>query len=93
VIVLLRKKNTYVAKEPMTTERLSDLVVIAMQSHFFHINRDEVCEKYVAMHPRRMMSASLLTINVVGIGIVRFCSIWISLLKNLIVLSFKLSCI
>ena len=48
-------------RSTMTTEKLSDLAVIAMHCHTVRIHRDQVCDKYMAMHPRRMMSASLLS--------------------------------
>ena len=44
----------------MTTDRLSDLAVIAMHCHSIHIDRDKVYNKYMAIHPRCTMSASLL---------------------------------
>ena len=44
----------------MTTDRLSDLAVIDMHCHSIHIDWDKVYNKYMAIHPRRMMSASLL---------------------------------
>ena len=47
-------------RSTMTTERLSDLACIAMHSSFVPISRDQVCEKYMAIHPRRMASTSLL---------------------------------
>ena len=39
----------------MATERLSDLAVIAMYG-----DRDVVCGKFVALHPRRMTASLLL---------------------------------
>ena len=44
----------------MTTERLSDLVIIAMNENAVTINRSVVCEKFVAPLPRRMTASSLL---------------------------------
>ena len=44
----------------MTAEKLSDLAVIAMHCHNIPIHRDKVCDKYMAMHPGRMVWASLL---------------------------------
>lgn len=56
----VRRIHTWL-RGTMTTERLSDLAVIAMHCHsLVRINRDQVCDKYIAMHPRRMMAASLL---------------------------------
>ena len=42
-------------RSTMTAEKLSDLAVIAMHCHNIHIHRDKVCDKYMAMHPRRMV--------------------------------------
>ena len=44
----------------MATERLSDLVVIAMNENAVTIKRSVVCEKFVAPHPRRITASSLL---------------------------------
>ena len=43
----------------MITERLSDLAVIAMYAKAVTIDRSVVCEKFVALHPRRMTASSL----------------------------------
>ena len=55
----VRRIHTWL-RSRMTTDRLSDLAVIAMHCHSVHIDRDKVYNKYMAIHPRRMMSASLL---------------------------------
>lgn len=55
----VRRIHTWL-RSRMTTDRLSDLAVIAMHCHSIHIDRDKVYNKYMAIHPRRMMSASLL---------------------------------
>ena len=44
----------------MTTERLSDLAVIAMHANVVIIDRNVVCEEIVALHPRRMTASTLL---------------------------------
>ena len=41
----------------MATERLSDLAVIAM-----HGDRNVVCGKFVALHPRRMTASLVLDV-------------------------------
>ena len=47
-------------RNTMTTERLSDLAVIAMHANAVTIDRSVVCEKFVALHPRRMTASTLL---------------------------------
>ena len=47
-------------RHTMTTERLSDLPVIAMHAKAVTIDRSVVCEKFVALHPRQMTASSLL---------------------------------
>ena len=47
-------------RNTMTTERLSDLVVIAMHAKAVPIDRSVVCQKFVALHTRRMTASSLL---------------------------------
>ena len=47
-------------RNTMTTERLSDLAVIAMHAKAVTIDRSVVCEKFVALHPRQMTASSLL---------------------------------
>ena len=47
-------------RNTMTTERLSDLAVIAVHAKAVTIGRSVVCEKFVALHPRRMTASSLL---------------------------------
>ena len=47
-------------RSTMTAEKLSDLSVIAMHCHNIHIHRDKVRDKYMAMHPRRMVWVSFL---------------------------------
>ena len=44
----------------MTTERLLGLAVIAMYANSGTIDRSVVCEKIVALPPRRMTASSLL---------------------------------
>ena len=44
----------------MTTERLSSLAVIAMHANAVTIDRGVVCEKFVALHPRRMTASTSL---------------------------------
>ena len=44
----------------MTTERLSDLAVIAKHAKAVTIDRSVVSEKFVALHPTRMTASSLL---------------------------------
>ena len=48
------------AMTTMTTERLSDLAIIAMHAKAVIIDKSVVCEKFVALHPRRMTASSLL---------------------------------
>ena len=47
-------------RNTMTTERLSDLAVIAMHANVVIIDRSVACEKFVALHPRRMTASTLL---------------------------------
>ena len=47
-------------RNTMTTERLSDLAVIAVHANVVIIDRSVVCEKFVALHPRRMTASTLL---------------------------------
>ena len=42
----------------LTTERLSDLAVIAMHANAVTIDRSVVCEKFVALYPRRMTAST-----------------------------------
>ena len=44
----------------MTNKRLSDLAVITMHANVVTIDRSVVCEKFVALHPRRMTPSTLL---------------------------------
>ena len=44
----------------MITERLSDLAFIGTYANAVTIDRSVVCEKFVALHPRRMKASSLL---------------------------------
>lgn len=44
----------------MTTEHVSDLAVITMHANAVTIDRSVVCEKFVALHPRRMTASTLL---------------------------------
>jgi hypothetical protein len=44
----VRRIHTWL-RSTMTTERLSDLALIAMHSHFVFITREQVCERYIAM--------------------------------------------
>ena len=44
----------------MITERLSDLAFIGTYANTVTIDRSVVCEKFVALHPRRMKASSLL---------------------------------
>ena len=46
-------------RNTMTTERLSDFAVISVHANAFTIDRSVGCEKFVALHPRRMMASSL----------------------------------
>ena len=55
----VRRIHTWL-RSTMTTQRLSDLACIAMHNNFIHISRDAVCQRYIAAHPRRIMSPSLL---------------------------------
>ena len=48
-------------RNTMTTERLPHLAVIALHGKAVPIDRSVVCEKFVALHPRRMTVSSLLT--------------------------------
>ena len=43
----------------MITERLSDLAFIGKYANAVTIDRSVVCEKFVALHPRRMKASSL----------------------------------
>ena len=55
----IRRIHTWL-RNIMTIERLSDLAVIAMHANAVTIDRSVVCEKFVALHPRRMMVSTLL---------------------------------
>ena len=47
-------------RNTMTIERLSDLAVIAVHAKAVTVGRSVVCEKFVALHPRRLTASSLL---------------------------------
>ena len=47
-------------RNTMTIERLSDLAVIAVHTKAVTVGRSVVCEKFVALNPRRMTASSLL---------------------------------
>ena len=57
---ILRVHALGFAMTTMTTERLSDLAIIAMHAKAVIIDKSVVCEKFVALHPRRMTASSLL---------------------------------
>ena len=51
-------------RSTMTASRLSDLAVIAMHSHTtIPIDRRQICECFMALHPRRMNASSLFVDN------------------------------
>ena len=55
----IRRIHTWL-RNTMTTERLSDLAVIAKHAKAVTIDRSVVSEKFVALHPTRMTASSLL---------------------------------
>ena len=55
----VRRVHTWL-RSTMTTQRLSDLAVIAMHGHVIPISREQVCEAFIKNHPRKMMAPSLL---------------------------------
>ena len=55
----IRRIHTWL-RNTMTTECLSDLAIIAIQANAVTIDRSVVCEKFVALHPRRMTASTLL---------------------------------
>ena len=55
----IRRIHTWL-RNTMTTERLSDLAVIAKHAKAVTIDRSVVSEKFVALHPTRMTGSSLL---------------------------------
>ena len=55
----IRRIHTWLCNT-MTTERLSDLAVIAMNANTVTIDKRLVCDKFVAQHPRQMTTHSLL---------------------------------
>ena len=57
----VRRVHTWL-RSTMSTERLSDLAVIAMHGHTIPINRENICKAFIEKHPRKMMEASLFSI-------------------------------
>ena len=55
----IRRIHTWL-RNTMTTERLSGLAVIPMHANAITIDSVVVCEKCVALHPRRMTASTLL---------------------------------
>ena len=47
-------------RSTMTTERLSDLAVIAMHSNAVCLETEQICCAFMELHPRKMLGSSLL---------------------------------
>ena len=59
----IRRIHTWL-RSSMTTSRLSNLAVAAMHSHTtIPINRNQICERFMALHSRRMNASSLFIDN------------------------------
>ena len=54
----LRRLHTWL-RNTMKTDRLSDLAVIAMHGYTIPITCEQICKRFIAVHPRRMQRSSL----------------------------------
>jgi hypothetical protein len=54
----MRRLHTWL-RSTMSTERMTDLAVIAMHGHTIRLDKIQICQRFMALHPRRMKAASL----------------------------------
>lgn len=54
----VRRVHTWL-RSTMSTERLGNLAVLAMNGHLVPLNTEEICKRFMVIHPRRMSASSL----------------------------------
>ena len=54
----LRRLHTWL-RNTMKTDQLSDLAVIAMHGYTIPITYEQICKRFIVVHPRRMQRSSL----------------------------------
>lgn len=55
----LRRLHTWL-RSTMTTERISDLAVIAMHGKAVRLETEQICCAFMELHPRKMLGSSLI---------------------------------